>query len=177
MRLLEVTADRLIVLRGIADLRADPVGQSRVQLGARALQEPPVRGVADQNVMEAKRRLAEEPARVALDQLAPVERLETGVEVGAVPLEQGSDGASREMPADDRGTLEHGALFGAESLDARGKERMDRRRHLERGQPRADDPTVTFAGERALLHQHADELADEERIALAGGEHLRRDGR
>jgi hypothetical protein len=48
---------------------------------------------------------------------------------------------------------------------------VDGRRHLERGEPGADDPTVAVFGERALLHEHAHQLADEERVALAGREH------
>ena len=82
VRLLEVPADRLVVLDRVADPRLEPVGEARVQLGARVLEEAPVGRVADQHVVEAEHGLAEEPARVRLDQLAPPERLEARVEVG-----------------------------------------------------------------------------------------------
>ena len=83
VRLLEVPADRLVVLGGVADPRLDPVGEAAVQLGARALEQAPVGRVADQHVVEAQHRLAEEPAGVALDQLAAPQRLEPRVELAA----------------------------------------------------------------------------------------------
>ena len=82
VRLLEMPADRLVVLDGVADPRLDPVGEALVQLGARALEQAAVGGVADQHVVEAQHRLAEEPAGVGLDQLAAAQRLEARVEVG-----------------------------------------------------------------------------------------------
>ncbi len=168
---------RLVVLDGVAGARLDPVGEPRVQLRARALEDAPVGGVADQDVMEAQHRLAEEPAGVALDQLAAPQRFEPCVEVGDVARQQFGDGAAREMAADDGRALEHHALFRPQSLDARGQQRVDRRRHLERRQRRAGSPAIALALERAFVHQHAHQLADEERIALAGGEHLGRDRR
>ena len=126
-------------------------------------------------MVEAHDRLAEEPAGVALDQLAPPERFEPGVELHAVSPEQCRNRAPRKVPSDHRRTLQHRALLGPEALDARREQRVDGGRHLERGEPGADDPTVTVLGECPLLHQHAHQLPDEERIALAGGEHLRRD--
>ena len=65
----------------VADPAREPVGEALVQLGARALQDAAIGGVADQHVVEAQRRLAEEPAGVGLDQLAPPQRLEPRVEV------------------------------------------------------------------------------------------------
>ena len=81
------------------------------------------------------------------------------------------DGGARELPPDHRGALEHGALLGPQPLDARGEQRVDRRRHLERRELDAGGPAVALPLERAVVDQHAHQLADEERIALAGGEH------
>src|SRR5262249_60665754 len=74
VRLLEMPADRFIVLDGLADPFLDPVRQASVQLGARLLEQAAVRRVADQCVMEAQGRLADEPAGGGLDQLAAAQR-------------------------------------------------------------------------------------------------------
>ena len=79
------------------------------------------------------------------------------------------DGAAGELPADHRGALEHRALLGSQALDAGREQRMDRRRHLERRRARA--PTIQRSpsrGERPVVDQHAHQLADEQRVALAG---------
>ncbi len=137
MRLLEVPADRLVVLGRVADAAFDPVGELRVQLGARALQEAAIGRIADQHVVEAQDRLAEEPAGIALDELAPAERLEPGVELLASralrprPSEERRHRAPREVPADHRRTLEHVALLGSQTLDARRQQRVNGRGHLE----------------------------------------------
>ena len=39
------------------------------------------------------------------------------------------------------------------------------------------DPAIALALERAVVDQHAHQLADEERVALAGGEHATGDRR
>ena len=134
VRLLEVPADRLVVLDGLADPALEPVGEAAVQLRARVLQQAPVGRVADQHVVEAQRRLAEEPAGVGLDQLAAPQRLEPRVEVADLARQQVGDGGARELPPDHRGALEHRALLRTQPLDAGGEQRLDGRRHLERGE-------------------------------------------
>src|SRR5579871_3030809 len=57
-RLLEVIADDLLELELAAALAVDalgPPGKARVQPGSRALRQPVVRGVADEDVLEAER--------------------------------------------------------------------------------------------------------------------------
>ena len=76
------------------------------------------------------------------------------------------DGGARELPPDDRGALEHGALLGPQPLDARREQRLDGRRHLEARQLDPGGPAIALALERAVVHEHADELADEERDCL-----------
>ena len=120
--------------------------------------------------MEAQHRLAEKPAGVGLDELAAPQRLEPRVEIDDLPRQQVGDGGPRELPPDDRRPLEDAPLLRTEPLDAGGEQGLDGRRHLERGELDPDDPAVTLAFERAVVHQHADQLADEERVALAGGE-------
>jgi len=121
VRLLQMPADHLVVLGRVANLCLDPVGELRVQLGARALEKPAVCGVADQHVMEAQHRLAEQPAGVALDQLAAAQRFEARVELAGFARHQRRNGTPRKVTADHRGAFEHAALLGAQSLDARSE--------------------------------------------------------
>ena len=94
VRLLEMPADHLVVLDGIARTRLDPVREARVQLGTRSLEHAPVCGVADQHMVETQDRLAEKPAGVTLDQLASCERFEPRVQVRDVAGEQLGDRAA-----------------------------------------------------------------------------------
>ena len=176
VRLLEVPADRLVVLDRLADPALDPVGEASVQLRPRALQHPAVRRVADQPVVEPQRRLAEEPGGVGLDQLAAPQRFQPRVEIALrLARQQVRDGRARELPPDDRGPLQHQAVLRAQPLDARREQRVDGRRHLEGGEIDPGGPAIALPFEGAIVDQHAHQLAEEERIALAGGEHASRD--
>src|SRR5262249_58557017 len=76
MRPLEVPPDRLVVLDRLADPALNPVADAGVQLRPRALEHPAVRRIADEAVVEAQRRLAQEPRGIGLDQLAAPQRLQ-----------------------------------------------------------------------------------------------------
>src|SRR5262249_61060996 len=95
VRLLGVPADRLVVLDRVTHSSLEPVGEARVQIGAGVLEETPVGGVADQHVMEAERGLAEVPARVRLDELAPTERFWPRIENGRFPRRPLGDAGAR----------------------------------------------------------------------------------
>ncbi len=180
--LLQMPADGLIVLGtsagglrsagGLLSLRFDPVGQPLVQLGARPLEQSAVRRVADQHMVEAQHRLAEQPAGVGLDQLGAPQRLEARVERAAVASEQRRHRAAREMPADHGGPLQYRALLRLEALDACCQQRMNGRRHLQGSQVGAHRPAIPTHLDGPLVHQHAHQLTHEQRIALAGGQHL-----
>jgi hypothetical protein len=86
------------------------------------------------------------------------------------------DGAARELAADHRRALQHQPLFGPQPLDARGEQRLDRRGHLDLGQLRRGRPALALALERAVVHQHPHQLAEEEGVALVLGEHAAGDG-
>jgi hypothetical protein len=64
-------------------------------------------------VVEAKRRLSDEAAGVALDQLAPPEPFESRVEIGDLSRQEVRDGGPRELPPDHGRALEHRALLDA----------------------------------------------------------------
>ncbi len=176
MGLLEVPSDGLVVLHGLAGGFLEPVGDLRVQLGPRPLEQPPVGGVAHEVVMESQGRLTEEPAGVGLDQLAPPQRCEPGLEGRTLTGQQVGEGGARELSADDRGVLQHGTVLRSQTLDARGQQGVNGRRHLELRHLDGGGPSAAFLPERAVVHQHADQLADEERIALARRQHPARDG-
>ena len=159
------------MLGRVAHLPLDPVGETRMQLGARALQEPAIGRVADQHVVEAQGRLAEEPAGVGLDELAAAERFEPRIEIADLAGQKVRDGRARELPPDHRGPLEHGALLRTEPLDTGRQQGLDGGRHLEGGDLDPGDPPVALPLERAVVHEHAHQLADEERVALARGQH------
>ena len=169
--LLEVPAERLVVLDGPRGARLQPVGEAAVQLRAGVLEQAPVGRVADQHVMEAQHRLAEEPAGVGFDELAAPQRLEPRVEIADLARQELGQRSPREVPPDHRGPLQDRALLRTQPLDAGGQQRVDGGRHLEIGELDARGPAVAFPFERAVVDQHADQLADEERIALAGGQH------
>jgi hypothetical protein len=175
MRLLEVPADGLVVLDRVAGLARDPVGDTLVQLRPRPLEHATVGGVAGEAMVEAQRRLAQEPGRVGLDQLAAPERFQARVEIGLLPRQQVGEGGARELPADHRRALEHRAFLRTQPLDANGEQRVDGGRHLELRDLDPGGPAVALALQRAVLDEHADQLADEERVALAGREHAARD--
>src|SRR5262249_27144133 len=84
-----------------------------------------------------------------------------------VPRQEMRDGGARELPSHDGRALEHRPLLGTQPLDARREQRLDRRRHLDVRQLDARRPPIAFALERAVGDEHADELANEEGIALA----------
>ena len=64
---------------------------------------------------------------------------------------------------------------GREPLDARREERVDRRRHLHRGELGGGLPPLPVAVQHAVLDEHAHQLADEQRVALARRQHTARD--
>ena len=178
MRLLEMPADGLVVLGGVADLRLDPVGEARVQLGARALEQAPIGGVADQHVVEAQHRLAEEPAacraRSARCAAAPraARRARCRCATAARPRRCARSGGRRPRRARARcAPRDAGARCArraARGSSAASRARRGRRRRSSARPARSRAPSCD---------QHAHQLADEERIALAGGEHLGGDGR
>ena len=54
----------------------------------------------------------------------------------------------------------------AEPVEARGQERLDRRRHRDLADVVGEPPVALDPAERALVDEHRDELLDEQRVAL-----------
>ena len=139
-RALEVEADDLVVL--VAAL-LEPDREPLVKLGARLLEQGAVRGVADERVTEAERRVVGR-ARRGRDQLLAAQRVEVLVEGGGDgrPGQLG-DGGARELRPDDRGMLRHGALGRGQALEAYCQECLDGRRDADPLGLR-DDPRVAL---------------------------------
>ena len=142
-----------LVGRVVAELRDEPVGVLLVERGALPLGDRVVRRVADEDVAEAEAVVSRQRRPVGSDQLLADERQQVRADRGSLGLgQQRSDGAAVEEPPFDRAALDHGALRLAEPVDARGEQRLQRRRHLE---------LAVLA-----LGPHGDELLDEERVPL-----------
>ena len=125
-----------------------------MEFGAQLLRHRRVRDVPDQHVVEAKAVVAGVAGAVGPDELLPHEREQDRADAGPVPvLEQRGDRAAMEQAPLHRRPLEGAAFVGLEPVDARGEERVDRRRHL------------VLAGPR-IVGQHREHLLDEERVAL-----------
>src|SRR5262249_29436134 len=154
MRPLEVPPDGLVVLDRLADPALDPLGDTGVQLRPRALEHPAIRRIADETVVEAQRRLAQEPGALGLDQLAPPERFQARIEIRRLARQQVRDRRARELPPDDRGPLQHQAVLRPQPLDARRQQRLDGRRHLDGGEIDAGGPALALPPQRALVDPH-----------------------
>src|SRR5215211_3365103 len=171
VRLLEVVADDLVQLTlPSRRARTNPPREALVQLRTQLLRERRVRRVADEDVREAENVLAhEDPALLGQDETPP----DVGACVGVRELD---DGRPPELLAGDRGALNDLALAGIEPVETRGQERVDRRRDPQGAEVRSErPPTFLLAAQVPLLEQHAEQLLDEERIALGRSHDQRRD--
>src|SRR5204863_1006585 len=127
-RLLEVIADDRLVLRhAVAGVLLRPDGEPLVKLRAALLRQPRVRRVEDQDVMEPERVLAREGRTLRRDEPLAHQRLEMAphVRTEALRAELG-DRAPPELLPDHRGRAEDDALLGAEAVEPRGEQRLDR---------------------------------------------------
>ena len=147
--LLEVVAEYLVQLDQLDAVLLQPGCQALVQLGAGRFRQCLVGGVADQQVTETEAVLADELGFVGSDQLLAHERGEAWRHLGLGRGER-LDGATVEVLALDRASLEHTALGRIELIQAGGEQ------GLQGG--RDNDLALCFAGHR----QHS---LDEEWVA------------
>ena len=177
--LLEVVGDHHVEVAGeVFRRRLHPRADLEMQIGSGALEQPSVRGVADQHVVEPDDRFVAPVGAGRLDLLLAAQPLDHGVEIVAAGVgQQRGQGAERELRPDDRRQLEHPSLGVGEALDAGGEQRLDRRRHLDRLGVDGEIPTVSDLHDHAVVDEHPHQLADEQRVAVgrvgqAGGELL-----
>ncbi len=154
--LLEVIAAELGMLGGVPLAAAiEPAGMTLVEVRAHLLGDPFVGGVTNQDVVEAVCLLAFEVRPPGVDELAPGERIEAGVEAVVLLLgHQLGQGAAVKGAPLDRRPLDHRALIRGQSVDACGEHGLDRRRN--------------GAGAVARLGPHRHHLLEEQRVALGG---------
>ena len=122
-----------------------------MQLGAQPLRRGAIDRLLDEHVPEAEHAIRAAAARSRAS--ASVRRC-----ASAVGAASGSSSATtsseRELLPDDRAALEHRALAGAEPVEARGEQRLDRLRQRALGE--------------AAFQREREELLEEERVALGG---------
>jgi hypothetical protein len=154
--LLEVVAEDLLVLPrpGIAPF-LEPGRAALVQNRPDPLRNCGVCGFANEVVTEAKALAVRERTGDRPDEVPADEPIQIATERAPVlfGIAEACERLLRELPADDRGTLDDRALAGAEAVEPRGEERLDR--------GRGNDVPV-----EAALGQHGEHLLDEERVAL-----------
>ncbi len=154
--------------------RLEPVSEPRVQPRAQLLRHRRVGDVADQHMVEAEAVVAgKERAVGAYELLAPERQQRAADPRSGGVIEQLADRAAVEEAALDRAALDDGALLRLEPVDARGEERLDRRRHrvglgvvAEVREQLLDEERVPFRGRddplaqlrRELVRERVDEL-------------------
>ena len=181
---LVVVAEDLVELDDRGPVLGKPGRESLVQVCARRLRQRLVRGIPDQQVPEAERVVARDHRRARPDELLPHETEQVAVRPG--PLRrQRLDGRPVEHLALDRASLERASLRRRQPVDARGEERLDRRRNgdclqaLSRGHRehlfdeqwvalgRVEDPRAQLGRDPGLAREAVDQ-----RLRLPGAERL-----
>src|SRR5262249_42082336 len=160
VRLLEVVADDLLVLEHARTGRTlEPVRETLVEVGARRLGERPVRGVANEEVPEAKRLVAGERRALRPDDVAADERREAVLQQHVGKL--GHELAQRAVVEDralDRRPDEDRALTRRQLLEPRREEGVDLLRDGQLGEVLRDDPTAVLPLERPFVDEHREQL-------------------
>ena len=148
---LQVVADDLVELHEIGAVLAHPGREELVHLRTNRFRQRVVGCVADQQVAEPVGVLARKLRALRPNELAAHERRERSPE-----LDRGRGQclhrAAVEHPTLDGAALEHSSFRRIELIEARRKERLDRRRHRDGGAGR--------------IPHEADHLLDEEGIPL-----------
>src|SRR5205814_3562800 len=128
-----------------------------------------VSGVADEDVPEPEGILAEEARRLGgEDEALPHERVQVQADaVRELRRRELDDGAPPELLADDRRALDDRLLLGIEPIEPRSEQRVDRRRDRQLANLTRDPPAV-LEHERAVVHQPADALFQQQRVAVRG---------
>ena len=163
--------DLFLLLDPIARHVDDPRRIPLVQGGADRLRRGLVGSVADQQVPEPERVLADQQGAVGPDQIAPDQAHQRAAHVGdPIAVEHGGQGAEVELLAGDGCPLDHCSLVGAQAIQTRGQQRLDRRRDGHAAQVAGGDPSIAFEHEQAVVDQHREHLLDEQRSPFGGFE-------
>ena len=154
--LLEVVAQDLLELgEAVGRPALQPAGEPLVHLGASLLGGAGVGGVADQDVAEPERVLADEPGPVGADQFPADQSLEVASDAGLLGLgRELGHGAPPEHLSHHRGSLDHRSLLSRQSLQPRGQQSVDRRRDGELREVSRGGPPAVVPAEESVIDEH-----------------------
>ena len=174
VRLLEVVADDQLVLAGIGGRAGfQPVGERLMELGPLILGQAGIGGVADEQVAEAIGLVVGEIRAFGADEIAACQASEAARELGALVGRGAARRAPRpERPPDDGRPLEEAALSVRQAIEPGRQQGADRRRDREVAGVRSS----SVRRRRRPLGQVGNELLDEQRVALGGGQIRARSG-
>ena len=156
--LLQMVPDELLDLREAqARLFLEPVAERLVQRPTKHLRDGPIGRLLDEDVLEPEGFVVEEARADWSEEILPDERVQmTGQRRPSGIGQQLYDGAWPELPSGDCRSLQHRSLSGTQAIEARGKDRLDRRRDRE------------VSGGGPSLGYHGRDLLEEQRIAFCG---------
>ena len=101
------------------------------------------------------------------DELGVAQLPQRLIDLGFGPVGGGDQQVAAKVLADRGGRLQDVLGLRTEAVDARGKDRVDSRRHRDVVDLRHEPVAARLALERSGLGELADDLFDEERVALA----------
>ena len=141
----------------------EPLREGRVEPAATCLRDAPVRDVTGERVLERVLGLTVDGRTASpADEVATLEQRVVGI--GA--LEEPGDGTGPEHATHDRRRLQSRLLGLGKPIDAGGEGGMDGVGDGEPGRERGERPGPVAPLEHAVVDERADELLDEERVAL-----------
>ena len=169
-RLLEVVAEDLLELGAtVAVHLVRPRDEPLVQVGAGALEDRVVGGVADHDVLEPV--LSVVAVLDVMDEVLLGERRQLRAHPRRhLRRREGADRRLGEDVPDDRGGLDHGALAVGESVEASREQCLDGGRDVQLVERAGGVPAAVSALEGALVDEHAEQLLREERVPLGSGD-------
>ena len=151
----------------LAERRLDPLAHAGVRGGPVAPGQGLVGDVAGEDVLEDQLALAgHRRADPAEHEVAPLEAVQRLLHLVGLAVQEAGDGAGPEDPADDGRGLHRALLGRRQQVDPRRQHALDGvgQRHLLDALRRA--PAAGLVHDQALVDQPAQDLLQEERIAL-----------
>ena len=177
MRLFQVVAENLLELGSTLSVDAvRPLDEVLMVGRACTLENSLVCGVANEDVVEAKRLLFGGTSGVELDELLVRQCAELRFEVVTyVLVDEMAHGVLDEQVPDHGRGLDHGALGRLEVIDSGREQRLNGRRDSHAIDLLGCAPGAAFEADQSLVDQHRQELLDEQRVPFRRGRNARPD--
>ena len=138
-----------------------------VRLAPATPRDAGVGDVPDEDVVEDELPFAGDGRRLALADEAFVEELGQRRQGGRPS--QPRDGTGPEDPADDGSVLDDSLVLVRQEIEPRSDDALDRVGQVRRQRP-GQRPAIGVVSKRPVLHDHPEQLADEERVAVGAVE-------